>query len=155
VRAPSEIADEIAAYWFGGRISREVILREMHFVQEQAARFDGLDVTQIRRKAKAAERAIRDVFDGKDPPLELRKWAILKGVEGPDKRLDTLAWLCAQTACYLIDTYGDGKPAGTQDGCAHGVTQMFYEAISGRPQTETSCLSALRSVIAWRKLPAP
>jgi hypothetical protein len=130
-------------------------MREMVSVRQYAKRFDSMARyvrrTDVQRKAKEARRAVRNVFDSKGAPIELLRWAYLADVSTPDKRFDALAWMCAFHACRLLDTYSDGRPGGTQDGPAHAITQMFYEAITRQPQSETSCLGAVKSVLAWRK----
>jgi hypothetical protein len=158
VRAASNQTDDLAdgiAAELGEKATRKEILEWIALVRRTAqfldAGFEFVRGKDTQRRARAAKLAIRDVFYNEGELAELLQWARLAGAKGPDRRLDTLQWLCAHTACVLVEQYSDNEPTTTPLGPAHAIAQMLCEAITGEPQSDASCLKALRSVITWRK----
>lgn len=112
------------------------------------------DVKAVRAKAKKAQQAIKAIqdFDGTiSVPVELRIWALRTKARGPDSRADNLQWLCAHAACVLVEKFGISKPVSTQNGNVHAITQLIYEAVTGKPGSDASGLKAVRSALAFRE----
>jgi hypothetical protein len=109
---------------------------------------------------QAAIRELQDVFEPAVLPLvqthelnghlrTLRQTlALLKHCRGPDPRLDTLKWLCANVAYGLILEFSKRAPTGTSDGPFRTTTALLYTAITGKDgDLKRACDAQLR----WRK----
>jgi hypothetical protein len=156
-RAPSEIVDEICGWLRPGAEARDAVLAEIAFLTPRAAQFAPRqritrNVKEARARKRKAERAIRIIHElglgDEHVPAALRRIAEWSKTPGPDPRFDTLRFHCAHGACALIECHGKTKPVGTAEGNTHDVTRLIYEAVKGRPPSESSCLKAVKSALA-------
>ena len=154
-RALNDIADEICDGWLKAA-ARPEIPAEIAFVKKEAkALLDNpmMDIKFVRAKAAKAQKAVKALgdFGDVDVSVELRKWAALTKARGPDRRGDNLQWLCAHSACVLVENFGISKPVSTQNGNVHAIAQLIHEAITRLPGSDASGLKAVRAVLAFRK----
>jgi hypothetical protein len=112
---------------------------------------------EIRDKADRACKALSTLINEmapRPPPflVQALEWADMwRHVEGPDPRLDVLKWLCANTACLLIEQFSEKEPSNAPNGNLHYVAMVIYSVLApDQPVTETGLLRACRKVNKWR-----
>jgi hypothetical protein len=73
-------------------------------------------------------------------------------VEGPDPKLDVVKWLCANTACSLIEQFSNKEPSGALNRNLHCIAIVIYSILApGQPVGECGLLRVCRKVRKWRE----
>jgi hypothetical protein len=111
---------------------------------------------KIREKAEKADRAaaaLLATLGGVEPDVERfrQRVARYRNATGPDQRFDTVKWLCAHTACVLVEKFSRRRPTTSRGGKLHHVANLIHEAVTGKPASKAGMLRACRSVLKWRK----
>jgi hypothetical protein len=73
-----------------------------------------------------------------------------KQIEGPDPRANNLHWLCAHQAIVLIEQFSRKPPVTTAGGNTHLVAKLLFEAVTGKPTSDSGLVKALKKVKKWR-----
>jgi len=110
---------------------------------------------KTRRKAEAdrAAAALLATLGDVEPDVERfrQRVALYRNTIGPDQRFDTVKWLCAHTACVLVEKFSRRPPNTSRGRMLHLVAGLIHEAVTGKPASKAGMLRACRSVLKWRK----
>jgi hypothetical protein len=136
------------------------------------ARIGAVDV--IRKRAARAVRALaalekvcpkppagiraQPVFYGVDlhhvrKQIELMTYATKRapGKKGREPRANNnLHWMCAHSAIVLIEQFSKNPPVTSAGGNAHLVAKLLFEAVTGKPCSDSGLVKALKKVKKWR-----
>ena len=114
---------------------------------------------EVRDKADPAEKALSillNVLPAEMMPVfaQAQKQAeILRHIESSvDSRTNVLQWLCANSACSLIEYLSNKEPSSAPSGNLHCIAVIIHSVLApDQPMTEYTLLRVCRDVRKWRE----
>ena len=137
-------------------------IEEINHAVADYARFGAVGaVAVIRKRAARAVRALA-ALEKVCPILDVRlaherielltyTTKLALGKKGREPRANNhLHWMCAHQAIILIEQFSKKPPVTSAGGNAHLVAKLLFEAVTGKPCSDSGLVKALKKVKKWR-----